>query len=286
MKKPVAKKVTPAKKTVRKTAASKKPVSKKPISKKTVAKKVPAKKVVAKKAVGAKKPTAKKTAAKKTASKTAVSKKAVSKKTIKPVAKKIVAKKVVAETTKREDTAVDTLVVVKIKAPKKPVAVQPPVTPTPVVKKAVISTPRPAKKQNPPVDAPAESVETQVVARPPQADATYSADPILLQRILTSLDDDKAEEIMTIDLEGRSSLCDAIVVASGRSSRHVSSIAEHLARRLKEAGYGTRPVNGAGQGDWALVDAGDVIVHIFRPEVRSYYDLEGMWSVDESRIAK
>lgn len=106
---------------------------------------------------------------------------------------------------------------------------------------------------------------------------------MLLERILKSLDDDKAEQIVTIDLGGRSSLCDAIVVASGRSSRHVASIAEHLARRLKEAGYGTRPMNGASQGDWALVDAGDVIVHIFRPEVRSYYDLEGMWSVEEPK---
>lgn len=108
----------------------------------------------------------------------------------------------------------------------------------------------------------------------------------MLERILQSLDDDKAEQITTIDLEGRSSLCDAIVVASGRSSRHVASIAEHLARRLKEAGYGTRPMNGVGQGDWALVDAGDVIVHIFRPEVRSYYDLEGMWSVEEPKRSR
>ena len=106
-------------------------------------------------------------------------------------------------------------------------------------------------------------------------------DPALLKRILESLDDDKAEEVVTIDLEGRSSLCDAIVVASGRSTRHVGSIAEHLARRLKDAGYGTRPMNGIAQGDWALVDAGDVIVHVFRPEVRAYYDLEGMWSVEE-----
>ena len=99
----------------------------------------------------------------------------------------------------------------------------------------------------------------------------------LLERILASLDDDKAENVVTIDLEGRSALCDAAVIASGRSSRHVAAMAEHLARRLKESGYGTRPVNG--QGDWVLVDAGDVIVHIFRPEVRDYYDLEGMWSV-------
>ncbi len=112
-------------------------------------------------------------------------------------------------------------------------------------------------------------------AKPPKA---AKATP-LLARIVASLEDDKAEEIVTINLAGRSSLCDAAVVASGRSSRHVMAIAEHLARRLKEEGYGTRPVSGAAQGDWALVDAGDVIVHVFRPEVRDYYDLEGMWNV-------
>ena len=107
----------------------------------------------------------------------------------------------------------------------------------------------------------------------------------LLKRIIASLEDDKAEAIVTVDLEGRSSLCDAAVIASGRSSRHVMSIAEHLARRLKEEGYGTRPVTGAAQGDWVLVDAGDVIVHVFRPEVRDYYDLEGMWDVASPRRA-
>ena len=104
---------------------------------------------------------------------------------------------------------------------------------------------------------------------------------MLLERVRTSLDEDKAEDIVVIELEGRSSLADAIVIATGRSSRHVAAIAEHLARRLKDAGYGTRPVNGAQQGDWALIDAGDVIVHVFRSEVRDYYDLEGMWSVHE-----
>lgn len=103
--------------------------------------------------------------------------------------------------------------------------------------------------------------------------------------MLTSLDADKAEDIVTIDLKGRSSITDALVIATGRSSRHVASIAEHLARKLKEAGYGTRPLDGVSQGDWALVDAGDVIVHVFRPEVRTYYDLEGMWSVKEPRRA-
>jgi ribosome-associated protein len=115
----------------------------------------------------------------------------------------------------------------------------------------------------------------------PKAVPLAPQDTSLLDRIVQSLDDDKAENIVTIDMRARSSLTDSIVIASGRSSRHVASIADHLARKLKDAGYGTRPVDGASQGDWVLVDAGDVIVHIFRPEVRDYYDLEGMWSVGE-----
>ena len=107
------------------------------------------------------------------------------------------------------------------------------------------------------------------------------SEPTLLARIQSSLDDDKAEDVVTIDLTGRSSLTDAIVVATGRSARHVSAVAENLARRLKEWGYGTVHVEGLSQGDWVLIDAGDVVVHIFRAEVRTYYDLEGMWSVDE-----
>ena len=147
-------------------------------------------------------------------------------------------------------------------------------------KKARKTASKPAKKP-----APKKVVAKKVVAKkpPPQKAAAPAKKPApqsdLLKRILTSLDDDKAENIITIDLEGRSALCDAAVIASGRSSRHVSAMAEHLARRLKEGGYGTRPVNGQAQGDWVLVDAGDVIVHLFRPEVRDYYDLEGMWSV-------
>ncbi len=103
----------------------------------------------------------------------------------------------------------------------------------------------------------------------------------ILARILSSLDDDKAEDIVTIDLTGRSSLCDAIVIGTGRSARHVASLAENLARRLKEWGLAGVRVEGLTQGDWVLIDAGDVIVHLFRAEVRSYYDLEGMWSVGE-----
>ena len=103
----------------------------------------------------------------------------------------------------------------------------------------------------------------------------------LLARIQSSLDDDKAEDLVAIDLTGRSALTDALVIATGRSARHVTALAENLARRLKEWGYGTARIEGLPQGDWVLIDAGDVVVHIFRAEVRAYYDLEGMWSVDE-----
>ena len=144
----------------------------------------------------------------------------------------------------------------------------------------------PAKKAAPkkagqkPARKPASKSASKPAPKKPALPARKPAPPSeLLKRILTSLDDDKAENVITIDLEGRSALCDAAVIASGRSSRHVSAMAEHLARRLKDGGYGTRPINGQAQGDWVLVDAGDVIVHLFRPEVRDYYDLEGMWSV-------
>jgi len=106
--------------------------------------------------------------------------------------------------------------------------------------------------------------------------------PTLLARIQSTLDDDKAEDLVTIDLTGRSALTDAIVIATGRSARHVTALAENLARRLKEWGYGTARIEGLPQGDWVLIDAKDVVVHIFRAEVRAYYDLEGMWSVDET----
>ena len=145
--------------------------------------------------------------------------------------------------------------------------------------KAVKAKKVPAKKSAKTVKKPAAKKPAVSAKKPAVAAKKPAPQSDLLRRILASLDDDKAENIVTIDLEGRTALCDAAVIASGRSSRHVGAMAEHLARRLKESGYGTRPVSGQAQGDWVLVDAGDVIVHLFRPEVRDYYDLEGMWSV-------
>ncbi len=102
----------------------------------------------------------------------------------------------------------------------------------------------------------------------------------LLTSVVGSLEDDKAVEINTIDLKNKSSIADFMVVASGRSSRQVAAIASHLVRRLKKEKLASPQVEGLPQADWVLIDAGDVIVHVFRPEVRDYYGLEKMWSVD------
>lgn len=109
----------------------------------------------------------------------------------------------------------------------------------------------------------------------------------LLDLIAQSLNDDKAEDVVTVDLHGKSAIADYMVIASGRSSRQVNAITEHLLHRLKEAGQGRCRVEGQRQGDWVLIDAGDVIVHLFRPEVRTFYNLEKMWSVTlpEDRVA-
>jgi ribosome-associated protein len=99
----------------------------------------------------------------------------------------------------------------------------------------------------------------------------------LLEDILASLEDDKAEEIVTIDLKGKSEMADYMVVCSGRSSRQVSAISEKLVDRLKHEFGVISKVEGKDAGDWVLIDAGDVIVHVFRPEVREFYQLEKMW---------
>jgi ribosome-associated protein len=98
-----------------------------------------------------------------------------------------------------------------------------------------------------------------------------------LQVILKSLEDSKAEDLISIDLTGKSALGDYMVVASGRSQRHVSAIADHLQKDLKAAGGRDLGVEGMPNCDWVLIDAGDVIVHIFRPEVRTFYNIEKMW---------
>lgn len=99
----------------------------------------------------------------------------------------------------------------------------------------------------------------------------------LLDRILTSLDQDKAEDIVQIDLRGKTAIGDYMVIASGRSTRQVSAMAEKLVDRLKHENGRLCKIEGKETGDWVLIDTGDVVVHIFRPEVREFYQLEKMW---------
>ena len=102
-----------------------------------------------------------------------------------------------------------------------------------------------------------------------------------LDLVLRSLEDSKGEDILSIDLTGKSPLADHMVVVSGRSNRHVTAVADHLLRDLKDAGFGNCRVEGLQSGDWVLIDVGDIIVHVFRPEVRTFYNLEKMWSVGD-----
>jgi ribosome-associated protein len=98
--------------------------------------------------------------------------------------------------------------------------------------------------------------------------------------ILNRLDEDKAQDVVFVDLKGKSAMADGLVVASGRSHRHVGAMADHLLRTLKDQGYGKVRVEGMPHCDWVLIDTGDVIVHLFRPEVRAFYNIEKIWAVE------
>lgn len=104
----------------------------------------------------------------------------------------------------------------------------------------------------------------------------------LLAHIVHWLDEAKAEDVVTIDLKGKSSIGDYMVIATGRSDRHVGAIADQIQRKLKEHGFGRVRVEGTEACDWVLIDAIDVIVHVFRPEVREFYNLEKMWSAERA----
>ena len=101
-----------------------------------------------------------------------------------------------------------------------------------------------------------------------------------MKLVETSLDADKAEEIVTLDLTNKSAIADFMVLATGRSARQLSSMADHLVEKLKARGHSPVPVEGQDHGDWVLIDAGDVIVHLFRPEIRTHYNLEKMWDAE------
>lgn len=238
-----AKRAMPARKTAKVAAKSKVKGTRKTVAARKP--KAPAKKTA--KAKAAKKPAARKASAKavakKSAAKTSAAKKAVSKK---PVAKKAAVKKTAARK-----------VVAKKVAPKK------------VVAKKIA-----AKKVAPKKVAPKKAAARQAISAPVAGPQW----PPLVMEVLKQLDDSKAEQVITIDVSKKSSVADVMVVASGRSNRHVSAIADQVVERLEQMGKKNIRVEGMPQCDWVLVDAGDLMVHVFRPEVRSFYNLEKLWS--------
>jgi len=143
----------------------------------------------------------------------------------------------------------------------------------------------PARKMRKPAPVPAKSkpkrrkLEVPERVLPPQSavDAKIAGTLAALRK---TLDDDKADDIVSLDLRGLTSIADHMLVATGRSQRHVGAIAEHVAQKARETTGRAPRIEGLPQCDWVLIDAGDIIVHVFRPEVRAQYSLEKMWSRD------
>ena len=124
--------------------------------------------------------------------------------------------------------------------------------------------------------------------RPTLAHRTHKAEPSALERlqsvIVGSLEDDKAENVVTLDLEGKASFCDRMVIATGLADRQIAAMAEHLSEKLHTAGLKRVQVEGAGGADWVLIDAGDIVVHLFKPEARAMYALEKMWGAELDEV--
>lgn len=120
---------------------------------------------------------------------------------------------------------------------------------------------------------------------PAVAPVAAAAPASLHDLVLRSLDDDQALDVVSIPLEGKSSIADFMVIASGRSTRQVATMAQKLAERIKHGGYGNSRIEGLPAADWVLVDAGDIVIHLFRPEVRAFYNLERMWAFGDQGAA-
>ena len=144
--------------------------------------------------------------------------------------------------------------------------------------KSGVGRTRRATKEDDVLSQNAQAVGNQTAAMVPMMAVSQKlSSDALRDKIISSIEDDKAEDVVVIDLRGRSAMADHMVICSGRSSRQVGAIAEKLIDRLKQDHGMICKVEGKDQGDWVLIDAGDVIVHVFRPEVREFYQLEKMW---------
>lgn len=173
----------------------------------------------------------------------------------------------------------------------KTIARKPPADPTPAAKKRRL--PKPAASLAEAAKAPGTPRKKAVAAGPakgPRAKAAprVKAEPSRLDQvqgiIVESLEGDKAEDIIILDLAGRAAFTDRMVIATGLADRQISAMATHLQEKLRDAGVGRVPVEGAGGSDWVLIDAGDIVVHLFKPEARTLYALEKMWGeeIDEA----
>ncbi len=252
--------MTTLKKPVKKTA--KKPTKK---AGKSVAKKTVAKRSAVKKAV--KKPVAKKAALKKAPAKKAAVKKAAAKK---PIAKKPIAKKAVKAVKPKARVVV-----------KKPAAKKAPVVATRIKKPIAVAKPVAKTGMTKTAERKAKKLAKAKVVSPKKAVAVAAPVwPPMIGAVLRQLDDAKAEQVVTMDLSGKSTIADTMIVATGRSNRHVNAIADQVVDELSKHGMKNIRIEGVPQCDWVLVDAGDVIVHVFRPEVRSFYNLEKLWAAN------
>ncbi len=131
---------------------------------------------------------------------------------------------------------------------------------------------------------PATAGATGAAVTPSEPQAERQGD-LLHALVMAQLDDDQAQEVVSIPLAGKSSVADYMVVASGRSTRQVASMAQKLAEKVKAAGFGSARIEGLPAADWVLIDAGDVVIHLFRPEVRTFYNLERMWGFGDDKVA-
>ncbi len=140
-------------------------------------------------------------------------------------------------------------------------------------------------KRNTPLLTTAPIKAAKRAPRAPKVLPVEPTKPSALQIILDCLEDSKAEEVTTIDLLGKTSIADHMVIASGRSDRHVGAVADQIVSKLRDEGHGNAKVEGLPLCEWVLIDAGDIIVHVFKPDIRSFYNLEKMWGGDRPEEA-
>lgn len=197
--------------------------------------------------------------------------KTVKKPAAKPAVKKTAAKAAVKKAPAKKSAAKKTTVVASKVA-------------KPTVKKAApkkVATTAKALAKKVPVKKPAVSAAKKAAPKKPVAKKATNPIDTLVKQLEKALDMNKAEEIVAINLVGRSSLADYMIVASGRSARQVAALANYVQQELAKQGYKKMRVEGLPQGDWVIVDSGDVVIHLFRPEVRDFYQLEKLWAEDE-----